>query len=174
MTRTSGRGTRQWAAVAALGCAAVALTGCTTASASGQAPVVAADVAKFPADASVITFREDLGLKPGQEEPQKPVTVTGRATVRKIVALINAQPRVPSSPFGCPADYGQSITLTFRAKAGGPVLAAATLVTSGCEIVSLTVGGKQQPSHGPGAGRTVAAGSLKIAGVAWKLPPELP
>ena len=184
MTRTTGTTAHRTAPkiAALLGCAAVALAGCSTASAAGKAaapatsrPTVAvAHVTKFPADAHVITFTEDLGLKAGKKKPPKPVTVTGVAKARKIVALIDAQPRLPKRPISCPADYGQEIKLTFRAKPGGHVLATATMVTSGCGLVDLTVGGKAQPGRGPGVGRAVAAKSLKIAGISWKLPPALP
>ena len=60
--------------------------------------------------------------------------------------------------------------MKFRAKAGGPVIAVASLATSGCTGIDITVGGKDKPSRGPGVGRTVAAKALKIAGLPWKLP----
>ena len=124
----------------------------------------------LPAAARVVTVSENLGLNAHGKRPPAPATISGKAKVAKIVALVNAQPLFPPGTYNCPMDDGQSLTLKFRAKAGGPVIAVASLETSGCEGIGITVGGKQKPTRGPEVGRTVAAKALKIAGLHWKLP----
>jgi hypothetical protein len=123
--------------------------------------------------ARVATFSQGLGLNAGGKQPPAPVTVTDPAKVSQIVALIDAQPLFPPGPYNCPADDGQFLRLTFRARTGGPVLAVATLATSGCEGILITVGGKQQPELGPAVGRATATQVLKIAGLRWQLPQGL-
>lgn len=100
-----------------------------------------------------------------------PVTITSPDQVRALAAFINGLPEFPAEVFSCPADFGDALVLTFRARAGGPALAVATIGLSGCEGVDLTVGGKEQPGlGGEGQGQQEAGQVLKIAGLHWKLP----
>jgi hypothetical protein len=162
-------------------CAAPGAAGCEPGTPSAravptptQSPKQRADVqsasGQLPSAASVVTFSLGLGLNADGKQPPAPATVTDPAKVSRIVALIDAQPLFPPGPYSCPADDGQFLKLTFRAKTGGPVLAVATLATSGCEGILITVGGKQQPELGPAVGRPTATQVLKIAGLRWQLP----
>jgi len=104
-------------------------------------------------------------------KPPAPVTITDPAKVRALEALIDGLPLFPPGTYSCPAAFGDAVVLTFRAKAGGPALAVATIDTSGCEGIDFTIGVKQQPGlGGPGAGDSVAGQAIKIAGLNWKLP----
>jgi hypothetical protein len=103
-------------------------------------------------------------------KPPAPVTITNPDQVRALAALIDGLPEFPPDAYSCPADPGDSLALTFRARPGGPALAVATVETSACEGVDFTVGGKQQPGlGGPFEGRSTAAQALKIAGLHWQL-----
>ena len=71
----------------------------------------------------------------------------------------------PDSP--CPATINPFLSLTFRARPGGPALA--TIQTDQpCDGVTLTVGGEQQPTleNEP----TLDGRILKLAALPWKLP----
>jgi hypothetical protein len=121
---------------------------------------------KVPAAAKAVTISEDLGGNQGKKKPPKPVTITNPAKVSKLIKLIDGLPLAQPGVFGCPADFGDSLTLTFRAGRGTPALAAATVDLSGCGLVSFTIGGKAQPTLASTSGQ----GILKIAGLHWKIP----
>jgi hypothetical protein len=75
-----------------------------------------------------------------------PVTITDPATVRRLAALVNGLPLStipPDTP--CPFAPGPVLSLTFRARAGGAVLATVQ-TDQPCDGVTLTIGGKQQPT----------------------------
>ncbi len=98
----------------------------------------------------------DLGLNQRGKKPPKPVTITDPAKVSELRALINSLPLIPPGMFSCPAGFGDDLGMTFRARSGGPALAVATDVLSGCPMVTLTIGGKSQPAlawPGPTSGR---------------------
>ena len=102
--------------------------------------------------------------------PPAPVTITDPAKVRALVALIDGLPLFPPATYSCPAAFGDALVLTFRATAGGPALAVATIETSGCEGIDFTIGVKEQPGlGGPGVGVPVAVQAVKIAGLNWKI-----
>jgi hypothetical protein len=121
---------------------------------------------KVPAAAKAVTISEDLGLNRGAKKPPKPVTITDPDKVRKLIALIDGLPLTQPGAFHCPAGFGDSLTLTFRAGRGTPALAVATVDLSGCEQLGFTVGGKPQPTLATVSGPRI----LKIAGLAWKIP----
>jgi len=121
---------------------------------------------KVPAAAKAVTVSEDLGLNQGGAKPPRPATITDRAKVRKLVALVDGLPLRPPGVRPCPADFGDSLTLTFRARPGAKPLAVATVQLSGCREVEFTIGGKAQPALGSASG----PGILKIAGLPWKIP----
>jgi hypothetical protein len=100
-----------------------------------------------------------------------PVTITNPARVRRIVALIDSLPLSPPGVFSCPFGGDAELVLTFLTQqTGGSTLAVADLGLEGCEWISLTIGGKQQPGLGaPNGGRSFAAGVLRAAGVSWNL-----
>lgn len=123
-----------------------------------------------PSAARVVT----LSLLPNLNStaaPPGPVTITDPARVRALAALVDGLPLFPPVVFSCPAGFGDVLVLTFRARAGGPVLAVATVELSSCEGVDFTVSGKNEPGLGsPDGGRAFAAQVLKTAGLHWQLP----
>jgi hypothetical protein len=71
----------------------------------------------------------------------------------------------------CPASDGKALTLVFRADPGGPALATAILGLDGCEFTDLTVSAKDRTLGKYGSARSMATRVLRVAGLAWKLPP---
>jgi hypothetical protein len=70
---------------------------------------------KIPAAATAVTIAMKLGLNQGGRKPTKPVTITDRAKVGALRALINGLALFPPGMFNCPADFGDGLVLTFRA-----------------------------------------------------------
>jgi len=97
-----------------------------------------------------------------------PVTINDPATVRRLATLIDGLPLStipPDSP--CPFAPGPFLSLTFRARAGGPALALVQTDQS-CDGVTLAVHGQQQP---PLQNESTLDGRiLKLAALGWKLP----
>jgi hypothetical protein len=122
---------------------------------------------RVPARAKAVTIVMDIGMNQGSKKPPRPVTITDPAKVSKLVALVNGLPlAMPGQPANCPADFGDGLTLTFRASPQAPPLAVVTVELSGCQRVALTVGGKSQPGLQGWIGPQV----LKIAALDWKIP----
>ena len=93
----------------------------------------------------MVTISELRSLLPHSKRPPAPVTITDPAVTKKIAALIDALPVSTLGVASCPAMFGGGIELTFRAKAGGPALAAVNSA-GGCDTALFSVGGKQQPA----------------------------
>jgi hypothetical protein len=129
-------------------------------------PAVPATSKKVPAAAKAVTISMGLGANQGGKKPPKPVTITDPAKVGELKALIDNLPPSPPGLFNCPAGFGDNLVLTFRARPGGPALAVATDMLSGCRAVDLVIGGKSQPSLSGASGPQI----LKIAGLPWKIP----
>jgi hypothetical protein len=125
---------------------------------------------KVPA-AKAVTIALNLGLNQGGRKPPKPVTITDRARVNSLKALINGLALFPPGMYSCPADFGESMVLTFRAGPRTPALAVATVTLGGCGGVNLTIGGKSQPALA-GLGQETGAAILKTAGLSWKIPSQ--
>jgi hypothetical protein len=124
---------------------------------------------KVPVTAQAVTISMDPGRNQGGKVPPKPVTITDRAQVSELKALINGLPLFPPGMFGCPADFGDDLVLTFRAGPSTPALAVATVDFAGCDSVDLTINGKSQPAlAGPGTDNGPRI--LKTAGLSWKIP----
>jgi hypothetical protein len=121
---------------------------------------------QVPARAKAVTIAMDIGMNQGGKKPPRPVTVTDPAKVRALIALIDGLPLQSPGTYHCPADFGDSLTLTFRASPQAPPLAVATVTLSGCQGVALTVGGKPQPGLQGGIGARI----LQVAGLPWKMP----
>jgi hypothetical protein len=121
---------------------------------------------KVPAAAKAVTISMNLGMNARGKKPPTPVTITDPAKVSKLRTLINSQPLSPPGLFDCPAEFGDDLTLTFRARPGGPALAVATDLLSGCGELDLTIGGKPEPALSGVSGPQI----LKIAGLPWKIP----
>jgi hypothetical protein len=121
---------------------------------------------QVPARADAVTIAMDIGMNQGGKKPPKPATITNPAKVRELVALINGLPLASPGTFHCPADFGDSLTLTFRGSPHGPPLAVATVKLSGCQGMALTIGGLPQPGLQGETGPQI----LKIAALPWTIP----
>jgi hypothetical protein len=126
---------------------------------------------KVPAAARAVTIAMKLGFNQDGRKPPKPVTITDRAKVGALKALINGLLPFPPGMFSCPADFADGLVLTFRAGPRAPALAVAAVGLSGCDAVGLTIGGKSQPALA-GPGTDTGAAILKTAGLSWKIPSE--
>jgi hypothetical protein len=82
----------------------------------------------------------------GGGRPLAPVTISDPAAVRKLAARIDGL-GLSTTAVGtpCPAPVGPYLSLTFRARPGGPVLALVQ-TGRGCYTIGLTVRGEQQPA----------------------------
>jgi hypothetical protein len=119
---------------------------------------------KVPASVKVVTITASPNMNHPKGTPA-PVTVTSPAKVAKIVALLDGLSLETSQIIGCPAEQGEGITLSFRAKAGGPVLATAFEPIPSCGSVGFTIGSvRQQPLADWGSFTTKV---LAAAGVHW-------
>lgn len=103
----------------------------------------------IPAAARAVTIAELSNgapvARPAKPLPA-PVTITDPATVRGLAALIDGLPLStipPDAP--CPFAFGSYLSLTFRARPGGPALAVAE-TGQPCGTVALTVRGAEQPA----------------------------
>ncbi len=121
---------------------------------------------RVPARAKAVTITMDTGMNQGSKKPPSPATITDPAKVRRLVALINGLPRPLPGIRDCPADFGDSLTLTFRGSPQGAPLAVATVELSGCRGVTVTIGGKPQPGLQGGIGPQI----LRIAALPWTIP----
>ena len=121
---------------------------------------------QVPARATTVIITMDIGLNQGRKKPPSPATITDPAKVRKLVALINGLPVPLPGIRSCPADFGDSLTLIFRASPHGPPLAVATAELSGCQGVALIIGSKPQPGLRGGIGPQI----LQIAALPWTIP----
>ncbi len=103
---------------------------------------------------------------PAAQRLPAPVTITDPATVRGLAALIDGLPLStipPDAP--CPFSLGPFLSLTFRARSGGPAVAIVQ-TDQPCGEVTLTVRGEQQPAlqNEPALDGRI----LKLAALSWK------
>jgi hypothetical protein len=128
---------------------------------------------QIPSTARTVTIAESSnGVVTGPGAPATkrlpaPVTITDPATVRALATLIDGLPlsAIPADT-PCPDTLGPFLSLTFRARSGGPALATVQ-TDQPCDGVSLTVGGEQQPNleNEPALDGRI----LKLAALPWKL-----
>jgi hypothetical protein len=105
--------------------------------------------------------------KPGRPTT-KTVTVTDQGRVRALAAYLDHQPVSPPVAYGCPAGMPGGVTVEFRARPAGPVLAKATGDGSGCGFVSYTMPGHPMTGiGGAGAAAALLAEVNRVAGVHW-------
>jgi hypothetical protein len=122
----------------------------------------------IPPTARAVTIAELYNGSPTAKRLPAPVTITDPATVRNLAALIDGLP-LSTTPADtpCPFSLRPFLSLTFRARPGGPVLALAQ-TDQQCYSVALTVLGDQQPALANEA--TLDGQILKLAALPWKLP----
>jgi hypothetical protein len=92
-----------------------------------------------------VTISQRPSLLPHGKRPLPSVTITDAALTKRIAALVDQLPVSTLGVMSCPAMVGGGIELTFRAKAGAPVLAAVNS-EGGCDTVLFTIAGRQQPA----------------------------
>jgi hypothetical protein len=127
----------------------------------------------IPGDVAEIDVTRGRSRQP----PTVSLIVTNRATIVRIVSLINSLPTVQPYTLSCPAlpADGPLVTITFRRTRGGQAiaeaseLAAATEPTTGCDPMNLTLFGKPKTPllDGAAAIRTVQ----RLLGVKHALAP---
>jgi hypothetical protein len=134
-----------------------------------------------PAAATAIT----LSVFPNgnlNKKPPQPVTIISPAAVRRIIAMVNAQPVFPPGPRECGINQGTELVLTFLAAPRGRVLATALVQTGYCEEVFFTVGTGKLTNNiqtwyargvvglgVPYQGHVLAGTVLQTAGSKWNL-----
>jgi hypothetical protein len=127
----------------------------------------------IPAAARVMTLTETklAGNGPSAGPPFAPATVTSATAVQDIAGVINRLSPIPANAtFSCPEAFvgSPTVTLTFRAQTGGPELAVASLPTSGCAFVGITVHGKPEAGLLPGDGATDVLWRIQqVTGLDW-------
>ncbi len=116
---------------------------------------------RVPAQARVLTVRRgQLG-----HTPSLSLTTTNPTKVTQIAALLDRLPIVQPGVYNCPMiPAAPTITFTFRARRGGPVLAQASTLANGpfaCPGMQVTINGRKQrplmagPAFIRAAGRTL-------------------
>lgn len=98
-----------------------------------------------PKAARVVTVHLQAGYGAGLTLRAGTATVTDPAGVRRIAALVDALPLAGWETISCPMYSGGEVTLTFRARAGGPALAKVSADLTGCPPAAYTAGGRQLP-----------------------------
>jgi hypothetical protein len=129
----------------------------------------------IPPGARVMTLTE-IPPPPAQQPlggtippPHAPVTISGAKQVRDIVSIINWMSPLPvNSTWSCPAYYSGQFTLTFRARARGPVTGTVSLPMTGCGFVGILDNGKDVADLLPGDGAVAVLGRIaQISSVNW-------
>lgn len=123
---------------------------------------------RVPAAARVVVISympgKDLAAgTPGPGSQPAPVTITDRARVRRVVALVNGLSLARKGSYSCPLDTGRRLVLTYAASLGETQLAVATVYLSGCAATDLTLSGVTQPTLA--APSTFIQQVLQIAGL---------
>lgn len=98
-----------------------------------------------PKAARVVTVRLQAGYGAGRTLRAGTATVIDPAGVRRIAALVDALPLAGWETVSCPMYSSGEVTLTFRARAGGPALAKVSAHLIGCPPATFTAGGRQLP-----------------------------
>ncbi len=87
-----------------------------------------------PAGELTVSVSEPLGARPGR---YREVSTTDRAKIAAIRRSLNELQVYPPGQFGCPADVGGSLELSFRVRSGRPPFARVVAATSGCQQVEV-------------------------------------
>ena len=127
----------------------------------------------MPAAARVAVLTE-TGNAHGTEKPPvvAATTVTSASEVAALAKYLNGLPvNVPGESFSCLAFRSGGLTVSFRARSGGPALAQAAAELGGCGFLTYTMPG--QPPAGLNeaeAGDALLAAVNHATGLHWKLP----
>lgn len=105
----------------------------------------------IPPGADLMRISVHRGLAP-RHAKQQMLSVTSSRRIMKVIALLNALPAAQQGLRNCPADFGIYVRFVFFAGRRGAPVAAANVYTTGCEGVTLTIGGAAQPRLQGGAG----------------------
>jgi hypothetical protein len=122
----------------------------------------------IPPTASTVTIAEQYPGRPAAKRLPAPVTITDPGVVRKLAALIDGLPlSTTPADVPCPLSMNPFLSLTFRARPGGPALAVAQTGQQ-CYSVAITVRGQQQrPLQDK---PTLDPQIVKLAALPWKVP----
>ena len=122
-----------------------------------------------PDTGRVVTISEPASGNPRGKRPPAPVTITDPTVVGRLAALVDSLPVSPlnNEAVSCPAPFGGSLQLAFRARTDRPVVALVQ-TDQACGMVDFTVTG-QQPL-GLENNANVDRQILAIASLPWKLP----
>jgi len=130
-----------------------------------QAPRPASSL--IPPTARTVTIADLYDDSATPDRPPVTVTITDPGAVRRLAALIDGLPLSTTPPGALCPPSRPSLSLTFRARPGGPALAIAQTGQQ-CYSVALTVRGAQQlPLQDESALDTQI---LKLARLSWKIP----
>jgi hypothetical protein len=122
----------------------------------------------IPPTARTVTIAELNPGRPAAKRLPAPVTITDPGTVRQLAALIDGLPlSTTPADVPCPLSPNPFLSLTFRARPGGPALAVAQTGQQ-CYSVALTVRGEQRlPLQDK---PTLDPQIVTLADLPWKLP----
>jgi len=135
---------------------------------------------RIPADARVVTVTPvfNFGSGPSRGEPDGAFTITDRAKVAKIAAVIDGLRQFPDGTYNCPAEAGYalmltSMQLTFRTAPGGRVVATVDADYVDCQFAQVTVGAQTvwPLDENTSSGQPMQQQVLAIAGLRWPYPP---
>ena len=121
----------------------------------------------------------ETGSHVGVTPPKQVATVIARATVTNpaqvaaLAAYLNGLAvNPPGQVVSCPAAFGDStLTVTFSARPGGPVLATASAALSGCAFLTYAMPGQPTAGLGGGdAGESLLDEVNHVTGLHWKIP----
>lgn len=76
---------------------------------------------------------------------RRPFSFTGKRTITRTAAILNALPAAQPGAVACPLDTGVTIRLTFESGVGATPLAVAIYDPTGCGGVALTLRGMREP-----------------------------
>jgi hypothetical protein len=122
---------------------------------------------RVPSAARVVTITEETTMETGRGMPS-PVTITDPAVVAGLSALVGTLPISPldGTAASCPGAFGSFLALTFRASAGGQVLATVRTDQS-CGVTIFSANPNQAVALTQPA--TLDQQILTIAGLTWKM-----
>jgi hypothetical protein len=125
-----------------------------------------------PNAARVVTISELASGNWQVKRPPAPVTIADPTVVGRLAALVDSLPvsSLNNEAVSCPAAFGTSLQLAFRARSGGPVVALVQ-TDQACGMVDLTVTGQQL--LGLENNTSVDRQILAVASLPWKLPNPL-